>query len=146
MSTSSNKTQPTDAPVEAFLASLNNPDQRQDAERLIALMAEISGHPAGMWGSSIIGFGHYHYIYASGREGDLGALGFAPRKDSLTIYLADGVERHAKQLAGLGPHKTGVGCVYIKRLDDINQAVLKAILADSYRVVMTEIHNIKQTR
>jgi hypothetical protein len=94
-------------------------------------MGEITGEPATMWGPSIIGFGSTHYRYASGREGDEPLTGFSPRKDSLTLYILGGFERYADLLPRLGKHKLGKVCLYIKRLDDVDREVLRAIIARS---------------
>ena len=120
--------------VRTYLAGVTPEKRRRDAERLLELMARVTGEPPQLWGS-IIGFGQYHYKYPSGREGDVAAAGFAPRKASTTIYLVDGVGRYEQQLERLGPHTTGVGCLYIKDLDKIDLSVLEAIVDESYRTV-----------
>jgi hypothetical protein len=119
-----NKTQPTDASVAAFVAGLADERRRADSERLIALMSNVTGEPATMWGPSIIGFGSYHYRYASGREGDTPLVGFSPRKTALTLYASAGEDERAELLARLGPHKVGKSCVYVKRLSDVDEQVL----------------------
>ena len=133
-----NATQPTDADVEAFLAAVEHPVRRRDAERLVALLARVTGEPPRLWGPSIVGFGAYHYRYASGREGDAAAAGFSPRKGATTLYLADGTDAHAELLAALGPHTTGVSCVYVKDLDDVDLGVLEEVVRRSYAAVTTE--------
>ncbi len=90
-----------------------------------------------MWGPSIVGFDRYHYRYESGREGDVGAIGFSPRKSNLTIYLGDGTSKYKKLLSKLGPHKTGKVCLYIKHLSDINIKVLEELVRASYQYVMS---------
>jgi len=137
-----NKTVATAVPVEQFLATVADERKQQDARALVRLMTQISGEPAVLWGPSIIGFGLCHYKYASGREGDMGVLGFSPRKDALTIYLVEGTERHAELLARLGPHKLGKCCLYIKRLADVDLAVLEALLRSSYEYVMARRDNL----
>ena len=127
-----NKTQPTDASVEAFVAEIADPQQREDARALIALFRDVTGHEPRMWGPSIVGFDAYHYRYASGREGDAAAAGFSPRSRELTLYLADGVDRHRDELARLGKHRTGKVCLYITRLADVDQDVLRTVVARSY--------------
>jgi hypothetical protein len=97
-------------------------------------MARVTGEPPQLWGS-VIGFGHYHYKYPTGREGDVAAAGFAPRKAATTIYLTDGVGRYEEQLKQLGPHTTGVGCLYIKDLEKVDLSVLETIVGESYRTV-----------
>jgi hypothetical protein len=125
----------TGASVEGFLAQVPDGQRREDARRLCAMMQQITGEPPAMWGSSIIGFGTYHYRYASGREGDSALASFSPRSQHLAIYLVGGFERrHRPVLARLGPHKTGKGCLYIKRLDDVDQDALRELIDRSVRV------------
>jgi hypothetical protein len=114
---------------------VTHPVRRRDAETLLALMERATGESARMWGSSIVGFGEYHYKYASGREGDAAAAGFSPRKAASTVYLADGIGAHAELLAKLGPHTTGVGCLYLKDLEEIDLGVLERVVRDSYATV-----------
>ena len=125
----------TGASVEGFLARVPDGQRCEDARRLCAMMGEITGEPPAMWGSSIIGFGTYHYRYASGRSGDSPLAGFSPRRQHLVIYLVGGFEsRHQPVLARLGPHKTGKGCLYLKRLDDVDQDVLRELINRSVLV------------
>lgn len=121
--------------VRAFIDGVPNPTRRRDALVMIELLGRITGEPARMWGTSIVGFGRYHYKYASGREGDSPAAGFSPRKAATTIYLPDGIGAHGDALDKLGPHRTGVGCLYLKDLDDVDMSVLEGIIAASYRTV-----------
>ena len=126
---------PTNAPVEAFLAQVPNDQQREDARRLCALMEEITGEPPAMWGSSIVGFGTYHYRYASGHEGDSALASFSPRRQHLAIYLVgEFADRHGAALARLGPHQTGKGCLYIKRLADVDLDALLELIDRSVRI------------
>jgi hypothetical protein len=119
------------------------PDKRRrDAEKLLELMGRVTGEAPRLWGS-IIGFGRYHYKYKSGREGDAPAAGFSPRKAATTIYLPDGIGRHGEKLDQLGPHTTGVGCLYIKDLDKIDLAVLEAIVAESYRTLTADTYRLR---
>jgi uncharacterized protein DUF1801 len=128
-------TRPTEASVEEFLDRVPDDRRREDARRLCAMMQEITGEPPVMWGTSIIGFGTYHYRYASGHEGDSALTGFSPRRQALAIYLVGGFEdRHQKVLARLGPHKTGKGCLYIKRLDDVDHDALRELIDRSVRI------------
>ncbi len=122
-------------PVRAFLEGVRSPARRRDAEILLDLMGRTTGEPPRMWGASIVGFGRYHYKYASGREGDGPAASFSPRKTATTIYLPDGVGSHAERLERLGPHTTGVGCLYLKDLAAVDLAVLEQIVGDSYRTL-----------
>ncbi|MCJ8503456.1 DUF1801 domain-containing protein [Kocuria flava] len=116
--------------VEEHLAGVSPRKRRADAERLLPLFTRVTGQPAEMWGT-VIGFGQYHYRYASGHEGDAPAAGFAPRRAATTIYLYDGVDAHRERLERLGPHTTGVGCLYVKDLDAVDLAVLEEIVAAS---------------
>ena len=125
----------TDEAVHAFIERVASPTRRRDAELLLELMARITAEEPRMWGSSIIGFGRYHYRYASGREGDAPAAGFSPRKPATTVYLADGVGAYPEQLKRLGEHTTGVGCLYLKDLEKVDLSVLEEIIDESYRKV-----------
>ncbi len=128
-------TRRTDASVKEFLARVPDERRREDAGRLCAIMQEITGEPAAMWGTSIIGFGTYHYRYASGHEGDSALAGFSPRRQHLVIYLVGEFEnRYREVLARLGLHKTGKGCLYIKRLDDVDDDALRELIDRSVRV------------
>lgn len=118
-------------PVETYLADIANPTRKRDAETLLALMSRVTGDNPQIWGT-IVGFGQYHYKYASGREGDAPAAGFAARKAATTIYVNDGVGVYNDLLVRLGPHTTGVGCIYIKDLEDTDLDVLEEIIARSY--------------
>lgn len=113
------------------------PDTRQrDAHTLLDLMTRVTDEQPYLW-SSIVSFGSYHYIYATGRQGDAPAAGFSPRKAATTIYLADGVDTHTDALAQLGPHTVGKGCLYIKDLEKVDLGVLEQIIRQSYRTVST---------
>jgi hypothetical protein len=129
-------------PVRAYLDGVTPEKRRRDAEKLLELMSRVTGEPPRLWGS-IIGFGQYHYKYASGREGDVAAAGFAPRKAATTIYLVDGIGRYEDQLKQLGPHTTGVGCLYIKDLDKVDLSVLEDIVAGSYRTVTKDTYKLR---
>jgi hypothetical protein len=125
----------TGAPVEEFMAQLPDEQHRDDARRLCAMMAEITGEPPVMWGTSVIGFGTYHYRYPSGRAGESALASFSPRGPHLAIYLIGGfAHRHRSVLARLGPHKTGKGCLYIKRLRQVNEDALRELIDRSARV------------
>ena len=115
--------------VEAYLSTLA-PAKRADSETLIGIGRAVTGEPAALWGGSIIGFGSYHYRYASGREGDMPLVGFAPRAKAITFYLCDGpLSTYQDHLDRLGKHRTGVGCLYVNRLSDIDLAVLTNLLS-----------------
>jgi Domain of unknown function (DU1801) len=126
-----NKTQPTTADVQEFLSAVPNATRQADARVLCDLMAELTGEQPTMWGPTMIGFGRLRYRYASGREGDWFLIGFSPRKQALTVYLTDGLDRHQALLAKLGKHRTGVGCLYITKLADVDDDVLRQLLAES---------------
>jgi len=127
--------QRTDASVEEFLARVPGDQRREDARRLCAIMREIAGEPPAMWGPSIIGFGTYHYRYASGHEGDSALASFSPRRQNLVIYLVgEFADRHRAALARLGPHQTGKGCLYIKRLADVDLDALRELIDRSVRI------------
>jgi uncharacterized protein DUF1801 len=125
-----NKTKPTGVAVDAFLGGIADPERRADAHKMRALMARLSGEPAAMWGPSIVGFGSVHYKYESGREGDMPRIGFSPRAKELVLYGL-GVARRPELMARLGKHKTGKSCLYIKRLADVDEAVLEELAAEA---------------
>ena len=127
-----NKTVPTDQSVDDFLNALEDEQKRNDSFTLRDLMREVTGLEPQMWGSSIVGFGSYHYKYASGREGDTMLVGFSPRKQNLTIYNMGGIDPDDNLLKKLGKHTTGKGCLYIKRLDDVDLPTLKSLVAASF--------------
>ena len=131
-----------DDDVRRFIDAVTPERRRRDAETLLALMHRATGRPAHLQGT-IVGYGTYHYRYDSGREGDAAAAAFAPRKAATTIYLMDGVAAHATDLAVLGPHTTGVGCVYLKNLDDIDLEVLERIVAGSYRTLTSGTYGLR---
>jgi hypothetical protein len=126
-----NKTQPTEQQVEDFLNSVENDRRREDSFALLKMMRELTGEPAVMWGSSIVGFGTYHYTYDSGREGDHLKVGFSPRKSSLSLYIMPGFERYQELLEKLGKHKTGKSCLYINKLADVDLDVLQTLIRES---------------
>lgn len=123
-----NKTQPSDADVRAFLEAVEHPVRRADALALDALFREITGWEPKLWGPSLVGYGSYHYVYESGREGDMLATGFSPRKANLSIYVMPGYAEMDDLLGRLGKHKMGKACLYITRLADIDPEVLEAII------------------
>ena len=125
------KTKPTDVSVESHIAAIANEEQRNDAQSLVALMRKVTKQEPRMWGPSIVGFGSYHYKYASGHEGDSALAGFAARGRELVVYIAPDFEGRDALLARLGEHKTGKVCVYIKRLDDVDLKVLEKLVARS---------------
>jgi len=126
------KTVATDADVDAFLAAVEDPARRADAEALCRLMREETGEPPRMWGTGIVGFGSRPMRYADGHTADWLAVGFAPRKANLVLYLMDGTDAHAEALARLGPHKTGRACLYVTRLGRVDEGVLRTLVRDAY--------------
>jgi hypothetical protein len=122
-----NKTQATAAGVDHFLDAIADAARRADAYALRAMMERVSSEPAVMWGPSIVGFGHHHYKYESGREGDMPRIAFSPRAKEFVLY--GGFLRNESLLARLGKHKAGKGCLYIRRLADVDNATLEAIAA-----------------
>lgn len=125
----------TDTDPHEYVAAVAHPVRRRDAETLLGLMARATGQEPRMFGASMVGFGEYHYRYASGHEGDSPAAAFSPRKAATTVYLADGVDAHGDALERLGPHTTGVGCLYLKDLDAVDLAVLEDVVRRSYATV-----------
>ena len=125
------KTRPTGHSVEAFLNSVEDDRKREDAFALLQLMKEVTGEEPTMWGDSIVGFGSYHYTYASGREGDWFLTGFSPRKRNLTLYIMAGFDEYDDLLERLGKHKTGKSCLYLNRLEDVDLQVLRQLVRRS---------------
>ncbi len=128
-----NKTQPTDADVEAFLAAVSDERRRDDARAVIALMESVTGAPPVLWGTAIIGFGSQHYKGKSGREGEWMVVGVSPRKAALTLYGVYDDDAPADPLYDeLGPHTTGKGCLYLKRLADVDRSVLESLVRSAW--------------
>jgi uncharacterized protein DUF1801 len=128
-----NKTKPTKGNVTAFLRKIKDERLRDDCFAILKMMQEVSNCEPVMWGSAIIGFGTYHYVYESGREGDMVVIGFSPRKQNISIYLMGGLNKVQEELSKLGKYKTGKGCLYIKSLSDVNAEVLKKIFAKALK-------------
>lgn len=125
---SENKTQGTEASVEDFLDQVEHPTRRADAIELNRIFQEVTGWQPRMWGPSIVGYGAYHYVYDSGREGDFLATGFSPRKQNLSIYIMPGYTDFSHILKDLGKHKIGKSCLYINKLADVDADVLKTLI------------------
>ena len=126
-----NKTTPTKVSVATFIDALTDPVRSSDAKALIKLMQKASGEEPRMWGPSIIGFGSYHYKYESGREGDMPVIAFSPRKAATVLYGTAGFSDSEALLAKLGKHTTGKGCLYIKKLADVDQPTLEGLILKS---------------
>jgi hypothetical protein len=126
-----NKTKPTKVSVASFIAALADEARRGDAKALVKLMQRVAGEKPKMWGPSIIGFGSVHYRYASGREGDMPLIGFSPRKAASVLYGVAGDRGAKAMLAKLGKHSTGKGCLYIKKLADVDLQVLEAMVTQA---------------
>ncbi|MCA9934731.1 MAG: DUF1801 domain-containing protein [Ardenticatenaceae bacterium] len=125
------KTKLNDGSVTDYLNSITHDGKRQDSWTIVEMMQNVTGKEPKMWGDSIIGFGSYHYKYASGREGDWFVVGFAPRKQNLTLYIMPGFERYDGLMQKLGKHKTGKSCLYINKLTDIDMTVLEELVRQS---------------
>lgn len=125
---SGNKTVPTGAGVREFLEAVEPPRRRAQGLELLPLFEDVTGFPARMWGDAIVGFGRYHYTYASGREGDFCATGFSPRKAAMSVYVMPGYADFGGILDRLGPHRTGKSCLYLTRLDGIDMDVLAELI------------------
>lgn len=128
---SENKTRPTEENVIDFLNSVDHKTRREDSFTLLQMMEEITREDATLWGN-IVGFGRYHYKYESGREGDMPLVAFSPRKQSMTVYILPGFAEYDEMLAQLGKHKIGKACLYINKLSDVNEAVLRDLIKHSY--------------
>lgn len=127
------KTKPTALSVDAYLEAVDDPQRKMDCRELVATLGRVSGEKPAMWGPAIVGFGTHTYLYADGREGTMPRIGFSSRKSALTLYVGSSLDANAELLAQLGPHKTGKGCLYIKRLADVDRAVLEKLLKKALR-------------
>jgi len=127
------KTKPTNASVEKFINQVADETRREDCFKVLKMMEEITGEKPKMWGPSIVGYGSYHYKYASGQEGDWPIAAFSPRKQDLTLYLLPGFQEHADLMQQLGKHRTGKSCLYIKRLSDVHVPTLKKLIRESVK-------------
>ncbi|MZQ86937.1 DUF1801 domain-containing protein [Paenibacillus sp. 5J-6] len=125
------KTKENDTSVNAFIEDVDSPKKREDAYKLLDIFTETSGYPAKMWGPSIIGFGSYHYKYATGHEGDAPLVGFSPRKGKISLYFVIGDSQRESLLQKFGKHTTGKACVYINKVDDIDVQVLRTLIKES---------------
>ena len=127
------KTKARRASVRKFLESVDNAKRREDSFAVLEIMKQITGEEPKMWGPSIVGFGTYHYKYASGREGDWMVTGFSPRKQALTLYIMAGFSRYDELMSKLGKYKTGKSCLYINKLEDVHLPTLKRLIRESVK-------------
>ena len=125
------KTRKNRSSVKAFIDQIEDEQKRADSRKVAKLMKEVTGETPAMWGDSIVGYGSYHYKYASGQEGDWPLTGFSPRKQALTLYIMAGFDRYDEILSRLGKHKHGKSCLYVKKLDDIDLDVLRELVSAS---------------
>ena len=128
-----NKTKPNKASVAAFIKGIEDKQKRSDVKKVVAMMREATGSRARMWGTNIVGFGRYHYKYDSGREGDFMITGFSPRKQALTLYIIPGFTYSESLMSKLGKYKTGKSCLYIRRLSDVDEKVLRQLIVGSVK-------------
>ncbi len=141
------KTKVNKASVEDFLNTVADDQERKDCFEILKIMKQVTKEEPKMWGASIVGFGSYHYKGASGREGDWMLTGFSPRKQNLTLYLMGGFDLHKDLLKKLGKYKTSVGCLYIKKLDDVDKKVLKQLVTETVKTMkkVSKETNMKET-
>lgn len=132
---SSPKTVPTKESATAFLNTITDEQMRKDCKQILKMMQDITGEKPVMWGTAIVGFGSYRYVYASGHSGDWPVAAFSPRKQNISVYLIPGFDRFEHLLKKLGKHKTAVSCLYIKKLSDIDQDVLRTLIRESVEQV-----------
>lgn len=128
-----NKTKPNKTSVTAFINSIGDQQRRRDVKKVAGMMREATGSRARMWGANIVGYGQYHYKYESGREGDFMVTGFSPRKQALTLYVIPGFKHFGSLMTKLGKYRTGKSCLYIKRLSDVDEKVLKRLIVASVK-------------
>jgi hypothetical protein len=132
------KTKETTASVAQFLKGISDTQRREDCRAVAEIMRDVTGEEPKMWGSSIVGFGRYHYKYESGREGDWMITGFSPRKGDLTLYIMGGFESSPELMKKLGKYKTGKTCLYIKKLADVNIGVLRKLVTKSVKSMASQ--------
>ena len=129
------KTKLNQASVTKFLNSIDDAKRREDSFAVLEIMQTITKQEAKMWGTATVGFGTYHYVYASGREGDWMQVGFSPRKNALTLYIMSGFSNYSELMEKLGKYKTGKSCLYIKKLEDIDLKILKELIRESVKYI-----------
>lgn len=137
-----NKTTQTESSVADFLKAIDDKEKRADAKRVAAMMRKATGKRAKLWGSSIVGFGTYHYKYVSGHEGDSALVSFSPRKKNLVIYIMPGFNEFPALMEKLGKYKTGKSCLYLNKLDDVDEHVLQKLIEQSVKV-MRKRYNVE---
>jgi len=130
------KTKPTDTPASDYLNAIENDQVRQDCWEILKIMRAATNAEPVMWGDSIVGFGTYHYVYASGREGDWPLTGFSARKQNITLYLMSGFGQYEEMLSKLGKHTTSKSCLYIKRLSDVDRPTLENLIQESVNYII----------
>ena len=139
MANAKNKTVPGELKVSDYIAAIEKEERREDCQAILDMMSLISGHKPKIWGSTlksgIVGFGEYHYKYESGREGDFLRLGFSSRAANISIYIMPGYQDFDDELSRLGKHKMGKACLYIKRLSDVDEVVLKEIIQKGWDIM-----------
>ncbi len=135
------KTKLTEKSVDSFIATVKDDKARADCYTIISLMEKVTGEKPKMWGPSIVGFDKYTYRYESGRSGEICITGFSPRKANITLYVLAGFPKQAELLQNLGKHKSGKGCLYIKKLDDVNINVLESLIKESIRFLKEKYPN-----
>jgi hypothetical protein len=138
------KTKPTSVSVKSYLSQVADAQQRADCFKILQMMKKATGLQPRMWGPSMVGFGEYHYKYASGHEGDCFLMGFAPRKGTLSLYFMPGLHRLTDSLKKLGKYKTGKACLYIKRLDDVDVDVLRDMIERGFAMIRAHVDERKQ--
>lgn len=129
------KTKKNDMSVQKYLDAIDDPQRKKDCLKIHELMQNVSGHEGNMWGDSMVGYGSYHYKYESGREGDWFLVGFSNRKQSISIYIMSGFSRYDDLLSNLGKHKTGKSCLYINKLEDIDESILQDMIETSIEFI-----------
>ncbi|MGE0589711.1 MAG: DUF1801 domain-containing protein [Cyclobacteriaceae bacterium] len=132
------KTKKNTASVEGFLGKVRDKQRKEDCLKVLELMKKATGEKPVMWGTSIVGFGSYHYVYASGKEGDWPLTGFSPRAQNLTLYIMPGFDKYDDLMSKLGKYKTGKSCLYLKKLDDVDQYVLQKLIGESVKYMKTK--------
>lgn len=137
-----NKTKPNSASVAAFLNTIDDARKRSDAKKIGAMMRRATGKRATMWGPSIVGYGKYHYKYDSGHQGDWALVGYSPRKQNLVVYIGPGFKPFSSLMKKLGNYKTGKSCLYLNKLDDVDEAVLEKLIGDSVKL-MKKRYNVE---